>query len=69
MKGRPATGMTRRAIGRTLLAAAPAAAAFAQQPPAEDLVASARDQAKRTSETLRSFKVPIATEPSFAFRP
>jgi hypothetical protein len=44
--------------------------AMAQQTAdSEDLLASARAQIKRNGEALRSFKVPTAAEPSFAFRP
>ena len=60
-------GVTRRKLGLTFMAMP--AAALAQQPPAEDVLAVARDQVKSTSEELRKYKVPIATEPSFAFRP
>jgi hypothetical protein len=34
-----------------------------------DLMAEAREQWKKSSEQFRQFKVPIATEPSFIFRP
>ena len=66
MKG-PNTGVTRRGVALAFVASA---AAVAQQPSTpEDLNALAREQAKQHSNTLRSFEVPIATEPSFAFRP
>jgi hypothetical protein len=66
--------MTRRDLGLALAAAAPAPA---QQPvrttppqaPAADADTAAREQVTRTRETLRKFKVPIATEPSFTFQP
>jgi hypothetical protein len=60
-------GLTRRDVGLALVAAS--SVAVAQQPSADDLLASARDQVKENSETLRKFKVPTATEPSFVFRP
>jgi hypothetical protein len=60
-------GTTRRDIARALIAIP--AAAMAQQPAPDDLLASAREQMKHASQELRNFKVPIATEPSFAFRP
>jgi flavin-binding protein dodecin len=44
---------------------------MAQQPAAgadDDLDAAAREAVKRTSATLRKLKLPIATEPVFAFR-
>ena len=63
----PSSGVTRRDVGLAFVAAS--AVALAQQPAAEDLLTSAREQVKRTSETLRDFKIPTATEPSFAFRP
>ena len=64
---RETNAITRRDIGLAFVAAS--AVAVAQQPPAEDLLASAREQVRQNGETLRNFKVPIATEPSFAFRP
>jgi hypothetical protein len=67
MKAISKAGVTRRSLGLAIVAMP--AAAMAQQPPAEDLLASAREQVKGLSEELRNFKVPIATEPSFAFRP
>jgi hypothetical protein len=66
MKDKPG-GLTRRDVGLALVAAS--SVAVAQQPSADDLLASARDQVKENSETLRKFKVPTATEPSFVFRP
>ena len=67
--------MTRRDLGMALAAAAPALAQqpapnpSASQTPAGDVDTAAREQVKRTRDTLRKFKVPIATEPSFTFRP
>jgi hypothetical protein len=61
--------MTRRELAIALTAAAPA---MAQQPAArlpEDVDTAAGEQVARTRETLRKFRVPIATEPSFVFRP
>jgi hypothetical protein len=63
----PSKGVTRRDVA--LVFVATSAVGLAQQAPAEDLVASAREQVRSNSETLRKFKVPTATEPSFAFRP
>jgi hypothetical protein len=61
--------LTRRRAITSALGAAPAAAvAMAQQPAAEDLDSAAREGVKRTAATLRKLKVPIATEPVFAFR-
>lgn len=61
-------GVSRREIAAALALAVPA---MAQQPPAsaEDLDAAAREQFARSGDLLRKFKVPTATEPSFAFRP
>ena len=63
-------GHTRRRALASALTAGPAVAmAMAQQPAAaDDLDAAAREAVKRTSATLRKLKVPIATEPAFAFR-
>lgn len=59
--------MTRRELALAL-AAAPA---LAQQPApsAAEIETAAREQVTRTRDQLRNFKVPIATEPSFVFRP
>ena len=62
------SAMTRRDVGLAFMAAS-GVVAVAQQPPSEDLLAAARARVKTNSETLRSFKLPIATEPSFVFRP
>lgn len=62
-------GVSRREIATALMLAAPA---LAQQPAAsapEDLDALAAENRKRNREQLRSIKIPIATEPSFAFHP
>jgi hypothetical protein len=66
--------MTRRDLGITFAGAAalsqrPSNTLQAAQAPAPDLDAAAREQVQRTRETLRKFKVPIATEPSVTFRP
>jgi hypothetical protein len=60
--------LSRRELGAALAFAAPA---LAQQPaePAGDVDTLAREQAERNRDQLRKFKVPIATEPSFAFHP
>jgi hypothetical protein len=50
------------------LLSSPAAAQQGTAKPPDDLSA-AREQTQRTAEQLRRFKVPTATEPSFAFRP
>ena len=69
MKASSKVGVSRRNLGLAI-AAMPAALVMAQQAPAtEDLLAAAREQMKSMGEELRTFKVPIATEPSFAFRP
>ena len=63
-------GVSRRELAAAVGFAIPAAAAAEQSAaPATDLVAAARDQIKRNTDQLRKFKVPIATEPSFSFRP
>lgn len=63
------TVLTRRDLGLALAVGSAAATAVAQQPPAEDLLASAREQVKRNGDAMRSVKIPTATEPSFTFRP
>ena len=60
-------GITRRMLAATALA--PAAVAMQPPPAPADELAAVRQQSQRTTETLRKFKVPMATEPSFAFRP
>ena len=70
MKRPGETSVTRRDIAAAV-AAFPLLArpgANAQTAPADE-VAAVRQQRQRTTEELRRFKVPIATEPSFAFRP
>jgi hypothetical protein len=64
---RSTSGVTRRDVALAFVAAS--AVANAQQAHGEDLLASAIEQVKGTSETLRKFEVPTATEPSFVFRP
>ena len=66
--------MTRRDLGITFAAAVALSQRTsdtlqAAQAPAADVDAAAREQVQRTRETLRKFKVPIATEPSVTFRP
>jgi hypothetical protein len=52
------------------LLASPAALLAAQAPPpAEDLAALARNQIKANSTRLADFKIDIAVEPAFAFKP
>ena len=66
--------MTRRDLGISFAAAAalaqrPVDPLQAAQAPAPDLDSAAREQVQRTGETLRKFKIPIATEPSVTFHP
>jgi hypothetical protein len=65
--------LSRRQLAAAVVAAAPVLAqtGTAQRPalPGDDLNASAREQVKRTSETLAKTAVPMLLEPSFAFRP
>jgi hypothetical protein len=65
---RSKNSLTRRELAVVFAAATPA---FAQQTAAapEALETAAREQMKRAQEQLRQFKVPIATEPGFVFRP
>ena len=63
---------TRRQAALAMLAPAAAAApqtAVPPQTPPSDEVEAVRAQTRRVVEQLREFKVPGATEPSFAFRP
>jgi hypothetical protein len=63
--------MTRRKLAASALASA---AALAQTPPppraetGEELLKAAREQVKRTGETLAKQQVPMATEPAFQFK-
>jgi hypothetical protein len=62
--------LTRRELPAALVAPAAAMAqAPAPAPPAggDDLKA-AREQTRRTGETLAKFEVPMATEPAFQFK-
>jgi hypothetical protein len=62
------TGVSRREIAAALAFATPA---LAQQSPApsDNVDTVAREQLERNRNQLRKIKVPIGTEPSFAFRP
>ncbi len=53
----------------TVLLASPALLAAAQAPAAEDLAALAKNQIKSNSDRLKQFKLDIAVEPAFAFKP
>jgi hypothetical protein len=61
-------GLSRREMAAALVTAAPL---VAQQTaaPTEDADVQAREGIKRTRDQLRKIKIPIATEPSFIFRP
>lgn len=63
-----AKAVTRRDLGIALAAASTAVAAAQQPTPPADLLGGAREQVKANSQTLRSFEVPTAAEPSFSFR-
>ena len=64
------SGVSRRELALAFaVASASVAAAQQSAAPAEDLLGSAREQVKNNGETLRNFKVPTATEPSFTFHP
>jgi hypothetical protein len=68
MKAQNTTLMSRRKLAAVLLSPAPLSGQAPAAPAADELQA-ARQRTQRTAETLRKFKVPIATEPSFAFKP
>jgi hypothetical protein len=70
MKRRAAGAITRRDLAAVAMFPLLARPASAQAPAsAADELAAARQQTQRTAEQLRQFKIPIATEPSFAFHP
>ena len=73
MKKPSSGGVTRRDLAVAIATAGAVTSAVAQQPAAapsnEDLLTTAREQVRATGEKLRKFKVPVATEPSFTFRP
>lgn len=67
--------MTRRQLAVTALGPAAglsAARALAQAPPGpaapEDLNAAAREQLRKTAETLARFELSMSTEPAFVFK-
>jgi hypothetical protein len=62
--------LSRRKLAGAMLGSA---AAFAQQPApiprnADEELAAAREQLRRSSEALQKYKVPMATEPAFTFK-
>ncbi len=63
------TQLSRRQLAASLVAAAPALAQNPAPAPPPDLAAKARDILQRNGERLSQFDVPIATEPSFIFKP
>ncbi len=60
--------VTRRDLASALLLAAPALAQAPAADPATDLE-TARTQLRSNTGQLRKYPVPVATEPSFAFKP
>ena len=68
MKPRNLMAISRRQLGAVMLMPAPA---LAQAPSAHipDELQAAKQRIQRAAEQLRRFKVPPATEPSFAFNP
>ena len=67
--------ITRRQLAATALGPAAgfsAARSLAQAPAGakqpEDLNAAAREQLRKTAETLAKFDLPISTEPAFVFK-
>ena len=59
---------TRRDLAAGFLGAAPLLAQ-APPPPAGDDATIARDKLKSNAELIRKFDLPVATEPSFIFKP
>jgi hypothetical protein len=72
-KGLTSRNLTRRGMAAMIAPAVLPAAALpaAAQKPADssDELSAARQQTQRNTEQLRATKVPVATEPSFSFRP
>ncbi len=64
--------ITRRKLAAAALASAGLGVAHAQAPPPpaqpEDLNAAAKEQARKNTEALAKFDVPVSTEPAFQFR-
>ncbi|MEJ7607163.1 MAG: hypothetical protein WKF37_13080 [Bryobacteraceae bacterium] len=60
--------VTRRDLESALLLAAPALAQAPAADPANDLE-TARTQIRSNTGQFRTYAVPMATEPSFAFKP
>jgi hypothetical protein len=64
------TKLTRRELAAGLLSATPLLAQAPPAPvPAADDATVARDQLKNNIELIRKFDLPVATEPSFIFKP
>ena len=62
--------MTRRQLGAVIAAAVPAAMAqTATDPNSKDDATVAREILKRNSDAIARFDLPVATEPSFVFKP
>lgn len=59
---------------RGMLALTGAGVALSQEPPTPapanpDPLAKAREDNRRSAETLTKFEIPMSTEPAFSFRP
>ena len=63
------TRLTRRQLAAGLLGAAPLLAQAPPPPVAADDASIARERIKTNSELIRKFDLPVATEPSFIFKP
>ncbi len=63
------TKFTRRDLAAGLLGAAPLLAQTPAAAPVDGDAAIARDKLKSNAELIRKFDLPVATEPSFIFKP
>ena len=61
--------LTRRGLAAAMAGAALSADAPPAQQPETDTLATARQQVRKTAETLNAFDLPLATEPAFIFKP
>ena len=61
----------RRDLAIAIAAVVPGAAQVTPtgKPSTDDLIASAREEWKASSDKLKKVKIPVGTEPSFIFRP
>ena len=63
------TKFSRRQLAVSLVAAVPALAQNPAPAPPADPLAKAREALQKNGETLSKFEIPLATQPSFIFKP